>query len=189
MAFASLRSRSRYASLMQRARTLRVAPGRPAPHPRSFGRLGGVSGLRYRRMARGGFFKSIGKLVKGVAKVVKTVTSVPVIGKLAKAAVGSLPLVGQVKTAVSAFKRHTPVGIAASPVGGVTPPAHALNTMTHAAARRPGRRKAKAKRKAKRRAAKSSRKGGGSAKQRAARARFAAAARKGRIKKGARLGR
>lgn len=156
---------------------------------------GGPRSILYgRRMARGGFFKS---LVKTVGKVVKTIKHVPVLNAVAKAAVGSLPIVSQVQTAVSAFKKKTPVGVAASPVGGVHPtPAQVLNASTNRVARvaphRTRRKKkaktAKAKTRKARKAKKAKRKGGGSAKQRAARARFAAAARKGRIKKGSRLG-
>lgn len=153
---------------------------------------GGPRSILYgRRMARGGFFKS---LVKTVGKVVKTIKHVPVLNAVAKAAVGSLPIVSQVQTAVSAFKKKTPVGVAASPVGGVHPtPAQALNASTNRVAPHRTRRKkkaktAKAKTRKARKAKKAKRKGGGSAKQRAARARFAAAARKGRIKKGSRLG-
>lgn len=178
-------------SILQRARALRAAgPGRPLPPTRT--RMGRgrarVEFLRRRRGARGGFFKDI---FKGAAKVVKAVTKVPVVGAIAKAAVGSLPVVGQVVTAVNAFKKKTPVGVAASPIGGVqtvsgAPPISlaAPRAMNGGAAPR-RRRKRKAAKRTKR--AKAKRKGGGSAKQRAARARFAAAARKGRIKKGQRL--
>jgi hypothetical protein len=178
-------NRSRTASILQRARSLRIAPGRAhAPTRSAFGRRPGgvVASFRYSRMARGGFFKDV---FKGVKKIVKTVTKVPVIGTIAKAAVGSLPIVGQVTTAVAAFKKKTPVGAAASPVGGVQPSSSvAVNMAANAPAPR---RRRKAAKKSKRRKATTKRKGGGSAKQRAARARFAAAARKGRIKKGARL--
>lgn len=155
------------------------------PTRTAFGRRGGgVPAFRYARMQRGGFFKS---LFKGVSKVVKAVTKVPVLGAVAKAAVGSLPIVGQVQTAIGAFKKKTAVGVAASPVGGVVSPSQAFNMASNR--RAPRRKTSKKSKKAKRskRAKKSSRKGGGSAKQRAARARFAAAARKGRIKKGSRL--
>jgi len=134
-------------------------------------------------MARGGFFK---KLFKGVKSVVKAVAKVPVIGAVAKAAVGALPVVGQVVTAVNAFKGKTAVGVAASPVGGVVSPAAVLNSAVNR--RTPGtprRRRPKKAKRAKR--AKRTGGGGGTAKQRAARARFAAAARKGKIRKGARL--
>lgn len=169
--------------MLRRTRPFRSAgPGRPAPPTsRAFGRRRiGAPILRYRRLARGGFFKNI---VKGVAKVVKSVTKVPVIGAIAKAAVQSLPIVGQVTTAVAAFKGKTAVGVAASPVGGVQePPLYGGMKEAHLAVRKPRRRrKTKKAKKAKRS------RGGGSAKQRAARARFAAAARKGRIKKGTRL--
>lgn len=178
-------------SYLQRARSLRAAgPGRPSPPTRLRTRFGGrtnyVSMIRARRHARGGFFKDV---FKGVKKIVNTVTKVPVIGTVAKVAVGSLPIVGQVTTAVNAFKKKTPVGIAASPVGGVPMAAVAGAAPVSVApptarAPRRKRRKATTKRKATKRKAKS---GGGSAKQRAARARFAAAARKGKIKKGQRL--
>lgn len=139
----------------------------------------GGSFLRYRRTARGGFFKSVFKAVK---KAVSTVTRVPVIGAIAKTAIKSLPVVGQVVTAVEAFKGKTPVGIAASPVGGVVAPGRTLNVAANRPRRRKGKKAKKAKRASKRRSS-----GGGTAKQRAARARFAAAARKGKIRKGQRL--
>ena len=155
----------------------------------TFGRRPAVSSMMYRRTAQGGFFKS---LFKTVSKVVSTATKVPVIGAIAKAAVSSLPVVGQVVTAVGAFKKKTATGVAASPVGGIpaaseagTPPAP---IGASAPRRAPRRRKArKAKRAAPRRAKAKKSKAGGSAKQRAARARFAKAAKKGRIKKGQRL--
>lgn len=187
MAFRGRLGGRRITVAMLRGRTSRVVgPGRPSPPTRTaFGpRAGRIPWTYHRRMARGGFFKSI---FKGVSKVVKSVTKIPVIGTVAKAAVSSLPIVGQVQTAIGAFKKKTPVGVAASPVGGVVSPSQMANI---AANRKPARRrKAKKAKKAKRRTkrAKSKRSGGGSAKQRAARARFAAAARKGRIKKGQRL--
>jgi hypothetical protein len=134
-------------------------------------------------MQRGGFFKSV---FKSVAKVVKTVTKVPVVGTIAKAAISSLPIVGQVTTAVAAFKSKTPVGTAQSPVGGVQPTASAVvNQPVVSRAPRGARRARPKKRKKAKRS--SSRRGGGSPKQIAARKRFAAAARRGRIKKGQRL--
>lgn len=170
----------------------RFRPGGLPSRPQVM-RAGPRSILYGRRMARGGFFKSIGKIAKGI---IKTVKHVPVLNAVAKAAVGSLPIVGQVQTAVNAFKKKTPVGVAASPVGGIQPtPAQSLNASTNrrSSPKRTRRAKkaktAKAKpRKARKSKAKGKRKGGGTAKQRAARARFAAAARKGRIKKGQRLG-
>lgn len=182
-------------SYLHRARSLRVAgPGRSAPPTRLRSRFGGrispVLLMRQRRGARGGFFKDV---FKGVKKIVNTVTKVPVIGTVAKVAVGSLPIVGQVTTAVNAFKKKTPVGIAASPVGGVpmaaasgaAPPNYGgtKEGISQGYIRRPRRKRRKAK--ASKR--KGKRSGGGSAKQRAARARFAAAARKGKIRKGQRL--
>lgn len=181
---------TRMQGILQRARSLRSAgPGRAMPPTRSvaFGRRPGVF-LRHRRMARGGFFKS---LVKGISKVVSTVAKVPVIGAVAKAAVSSLPVVGQVVTAVGAFKKKTAVGVAASPVGGIPAASEAGTPPAPIGARAPsGRtpRRRKASRKPKRaKRAKAKRSGGGSAKQRAARARFAKAAKRGRIKKGQRL--
>jgi len=183
-------------SLLQRARSRRSAgPGRSMPPMRAFlgrrtaGRPTGVAGIRYARMARGGFFKSLGKIV---SKVAKSVTKVPVIGAVAKAALGSLPIVGQVVTAVNAFKGKTPVGIAASPVGGVAPinvpgPPMAAGLTLGGAPRAKRRKKAKKRKAAPRRKAKAKKSKGGSAKQRAARARFAKAAKRGRIKKGQRL--
>lgn len=171
-----------------RARSLRIAgPGRLTPPTRrAFGRRpGGVTSIRYARMARGGFFK---KLFKGVKKVVRVVTKVPVLRELAKTAIGSLPIVGRVVTAVNAFKAKTAVGVAGSPVGAGTP---ASNFNQRVNRRAPSRRKTKKAKKSARRSrgskAKAKRKGGGSAKQRAARARFAKAAKKGRIRKGQRL--
>src|SRR5512139_2110111 len=108
-------------------------PGLPSP-PTSGGfrmRPGVAMGsMRYRRMARGGFFK---KLVGTVSKVVRTVTNLPVIGAVAKTAIGSLPIVGQVTTAISAFKAKTPSGAghAAHP-GTKTPTPSAFNVQTNA---------------------------------------------------------
>jgi hypothetical protein len=134
-------------------------------------------------MARGGFFK---KIFKGVKNVVKAVSRVPVLGAVAKAAVGSLPVVGQVVTAVNAFKGKTAQGVAATPVGGVQSPGQVLNATVNRSSGR--RRRPKVAKRAKRgRAKRAKRSGGGTAKQRAARARFAAAARKGKIRKGQRL--
>jgi len=137
-------------------------------------------------MARGGFFK---KIFKGVKNIVKAVSKVPVLGAVAKAAVGSLPVVGQVVTAVNAFKGKTAQGVAATPVGGVVSPGQVLNATVNRSTGR--RRRPKVAKRAKRgrakRAKRAKRSGGGTAKQRAARARFAAAARKGKIRKGQRL--
>lgn len=142
-----------------------------------------MGSLRYRRMARGGFFK---KLIKGVSKVVRTVTNLPVIGAVAKTAVNSLPIVGQVTTAVAAFKSKTPSGAGhAAHAGTKTPTPSQFNVQTNAPHRRKRAKKAKRPKRARKSA--SRRKGGGTAKQRAARARFAAAARKGKIRKGTRL--
>ena len=137
---------------------------------------------------RGGFFK---KLFKGVKKAVSVVAKVPILGTIAKTAISSLPVVGQVVTAVGAIKKTTAAGIAASVFGaakGLAPGGGAAVNFNKQAAAREGRRAAKRapkKRAPKKRAA--AKRSGGSAKQRAARARFARAARKGRIKKGARL--
>lgn len=168
-----------------------VRPGRPlAPTRTTSGRRpGGYSASRYSRMARGGFFKSIGRIVKSIAHV-------PIISALAKTAVSSLPILGRVQTAVESFKKKTAQGVGQSPVGAGKPTAsQATNTAYN---RKPKRRAKHAKRAktAKRRpkhakraktAKRGKRSGGGSPKQIAARKRFAAAARKGRIKKGARL--
>lgn len=181
-------------SRYRNVRALRLGRGRPVA-PTGLRRTltvrpGGMIAPRGRfivRGRRGGFFSGI---VKGIGKVVKTVTKVPVVGAIAKAAVGSLPVLGQVVTAVNAFKGKTAVGVAASPTGGATvatgqapaniPPAFRHNA---AARRRPKAKKAKKAKRAKR----AKRSGGGTAKQRAARARFARAAKKGRIRKGQRL--
>ena len=63
-----------------------------------------------RHGGRGGFF---GSVFKAVSKVVSTVAKVPVVGTLAKTALGSLPIVGQALTAVNAVKSAT--AAAASP--------------------------------------------------------------------------
>jgi hypothetical protein len=132
---------------------------------------------------RGGFFKD---LVKGVGKVVKTVTRIPVIKDLVKVAIGGIPIVGQVVTAVNAFKGATAAAGSANVAGGVSTPMYGGMKEAPPGFRRPRRRKRAAPRRKKKAKAKRSRKGG-SAKQRAARARFARAAKKGRIKKGQRL--
>lgn len=145
---------------------------------------------RYRvRSAQGGFFKDV---FKGVKKVVGTVAKIPVVGQLAKVAVGGIPVLGGVVSAVNAVKAAvrpptttqaavmaTPLGVAATQPVGARPPSGGRRRRK---ASRPRRAKAKRARSGKRG------KGGGTAKQRAARARFARAARKGRIKKGQRLG-
>jgi len=131
------------------------------------------------RGRRGGFFK---KLFKGVKKIVTTVAKVPVVGTVAKAAISSIPVVKAVTTAVNVVKKATASGVSAA-TAPITPrvdaPAYSSTAQEHAMGA--------PRRKAKRKAKKAKRKGGGTAKQRAARARFARAARKGRIKKGARL--
>ncbi len=168
-----------------------VGPGRTMPPTRrsSFGpRSGAFQGMRYRG-ARGGFFSSISKFV---GKVVSTVTRVPVLGAVAKAAIGSLPIVGQVVTAVNAFKGKTAVGVAASPVGGTTETAGTGGgATTGGGSRRPAgrRRKPKKTKTARRAKAKKGKRRSGtpSAKQIAARKRFAAAVKKGKIRKGQRL--
>lgn len=144
-----------------------------------------------RRGMRGGFFK---KLVKGIGKAVRTVTHLPVIGAVAKTAIGSLPIVGQVQTAVNAFKKKTVAG-----AGHASHPTHPTNTATttfnqqanytstHTRSGRPKKRRKKAGASRRKRRSGAKRKGGGTAKQRAARARFAAAARKGKIRKGSHL--
>lgn len=181
---------------LRSARSHRYArPGTPTPPTRGGFRMrpgGTVGSVRFRRMARGGFFS---KLVKKVGKVVKTVTHLPVIGAVAKTAIGSLPIVGQVQTAVNAFKRKTPAG--AGHAAHATHPkdtqttsfnqqANYTSTHTRSGRRKKPLKKAKRAKRAKR-AKGAKRKGGGTAKQRAARARFAAAARRGRIRKGSRL--
>lgn len=187
------RSRGRSVSSFRSAAAGRFAP--PPTRRASVQRPGGFTRRAFvgrraplpgYRMARGGFFKDV---FKGVKKVVSTVTKLPVIGAVAKAAVATLPVVGQVVTAVNAFKAKTPVGAAASPIGGVTAVSGAAPVFMTAPARRAPRRKAKRAKRAKRgKRAKAKKRAGGTAKQRAARARFARAARKGRIKKGTRLG-
>jgi hypothetical protein len=136
---------------------------------------------------RGGFFK---KLFKGVAKVAKFVA--PAVVAVAKTA-ASHTVVGKVLSTVAKVKKRTAVGVAAKayaaakrlPDYGGEKEARSqglgrFKGIPAAKRRKMPLRKRKAKGKAKR-------KGGGTAKQRAARARFAAAARKGRIRKGAKL--
>jgi hypothetical protein len=139
------------------------------------------------RLGRGGFFK---KLFKGVGRVVKTVKHVPVIGALAKTAIKSLPVLGNVVSAVDHFKKKTAAGAGHHSHPSNPSPSQAHNMATHAPKKR-GPKRAKAAKRPKRakraKRAKAARKGGGSAKQKAARARFAAAARKGKIRKGQRL--
>lgn len=149
-----------------------------------------------RRGRRGGFF---GSVFKGIKKVVSTVAKVPVLSTLAKTALGALPIVGSVRTAVNEVKRLTASGVAPSnqlvnqdATPGPTPTAAAamagMKGMTPGTTRKRKKKakKAKPRKKAKRKAkAKGSKKG--TAKQRAARARFARAAKKGRIKKGQKL--
>lgn len=168
-----------------------VAPARQRTLTGSAGRF--VVQLRRGRPVRGGFFKS---LVKGVGKVVGTVTKLPVVGTVAKAALSSLPVVGQVMTVAKAVKGLTAASASAGIAGGVSSlPAAGLgglgltSTALPRGMRRKKRTKAKAKRRAKRRTKRAAkrRSKGGTAKQRAARARFARAAKRGRIKKGTRL--
>jgi len=140
---------------------------------------------------RGGFFK---KLFKGVAKVAKVIA--PAVVAVARTA-AKHTVVGTVVTAVNRVKKLTAAGhahansaagkasIAAqrgsggfAKLGGKKYQAGAYAREAKSQGLKP-RRKAKRKAKAKR--------GAGTAKQRAARARFARAAKKGRIKKGARL--
>lgn len=160
---------------------------------------GVMHGRRVMVGRRGGFFGSVFKAVKKVASVV---TKVPVVSQIAKVAISSLPVVGQVVTAVNAVKKFTPQGIAPSAgfaklsatPGPSTPLAAQISSLQSlSSGGSPAKkRKKKAKKKAKkpRKKAKAKRKAAskkGTAKQRAARARFARAAKKGRIKKGQKL--
>jgi hypothetical protein len=121
---------------------------------------------------------------------VSTVGKVPVLGVAAKAAVGSLPIVGQVVTAVGVVKRATALAAVspqANTVLGIGPNYGGTKEGISQGYIKP-KRKRKAKRKAKRRATRrSSSSKRGTAKQRAARARFARASKKGRIRKGQKL--
>lgn len=191
------RTRSAVRVAPGRSGSSRIIPSRHAVAPQRARTLTGRSGrfvvqLRRGRPVRGGFFKS---LVKGVGKVVGTVTKLPVVGTVAKAALSSLPVVGQVVTAISAVKGLTAASASAGIAGGVSSlPAAGVGGLGLTSTAKPRRRKkAKARRRAKPRkrvrragARRQSRKKG-TAKQRAARARFARAARRGRIKKGTRL--
>lgn len=124
------------------------------------------------RGRRGGFFK---KLFKGVAKVAKFVA--PAVVAIAKTA-AKHTVVGKVVSVVNLVKKRTAVGAAALGHKRVALPDSG-----------PGEYPDTRRRKRKTRAAKGkkARRGRVSAKQAAARKRFAAAARKGRIRKGARL--
>lgn len=138
---------------------------------------------------RGGFFKS---LVKGIGKVVSTVAKVPVVGTIAKAAITSLPVVGQVVTAVGAVKKLTASGVAPtmnlaqlSATPGPSTPLAAQVLAGGPRRRKPAKRAKRAKKRKRPTQKRASSRG--TAKQRAARARFARAAKRGRIKKGQRL--
>lgn len=145
--------------------------------------------VRFRRgvPVQGGFF---GSIVKGVKKVVGTVARIPVVGAVAKTVLTSVPVLGGVVTAVGAVKSAIrPPTVANTGNTTATTGAPPLG-QPQAASRPPARRTRKPRarrvsRGTRRRPAKRAR--GISAKQRAARARFARAARKGRIRKGARL--
>lgn len=168
--------------------------------------IGVIVGRRGSR--RGGFF---GSVFKGIKKIASVVTKVPVVSTLAKTALSSIPVVGQVVTAIDRVKRNTVLAkvpsmnfakLSAAP-GPSTPLAAqaasaGMTGSTPAKRKRRHSRSRVAPRKAKRRRGKStartrarsgsrSRPRRSSAKQRAARKRFAAAARKGPIKKGTRL--
>jgi len=128
-----------------------------------------------------GLFKSIGKAIKKVGKIVGK----PVLATVARTVVGSVPVLGGVVSAVGAVKHalHPPTlantanlsSRTGAPAFGHPNPMHrprrTATRTPRSRARRPTRRAS----------------GGGSAKQRAARARFAKAAKRGRIKKGTRL--
>lgn len=146
----------------------------------------------YSRGSRGGLFGSIGKFVK---KAVNVVGKVPILSAVAKTVISSVPVLGSVVTAVGAVKAATASGIAATSaprlsigaMPGSGPPGIApLNVRLNAPRKR---RKAKKRMKATTRARRRSKpaRRGVSAKQRAARARFARAARRGPIRKGQRL--
>jgi len=133
---------------------------------------------------RGGFFK---KLFKGVAKVAKVIA--PAVVAVARTA-AKHTLVGTVVTAVNKVKKLTAAGHAhANSAAGKASIAAQRGAGTASAApraKRAGRRSAKRKtRTPAKKAGRSKRHV--SAKQAAARARFARAAKKGRIKKGAKL--
>lgn len=130
-------------------------------------------------------FGKVFKAVKGVAKTVAK----PLASTIARTVVGSVPVLGGVVSAVGAVKHaiHPPTRANTANLSAVTgapafghPSPMRTRTPHGTRARRSSRKRASAS-------------GGGgrkrrvSAKQRAARARFAAAARKGRIRKGSHL--
>ena len=126
------------------------------------------------RGRRGGFFK---KLFKGVGKVVKAVA--PVVLAVAKTA-AKHTVVGRVLTVTAAVKKRIAGG--GRPSVKSSSPGWNYGGDKEAKSQGLGRYAKGAKRKTT-----AKRKGGGTAKQRAARARFAKAARKGKIRKGAKL--
>lgn len=143
----------------------------------------------YRRhMHRGGFFKDVFRVARKAIQ--------PLIGTVAKTVVAGVPVLGGIVTAVGAIKSavhppttantgNTTATTGAPPVG--QPPAPSASRAPGAPRRRrrsPGRRRRSP---ARARRSRGRARRGVSAKQRAARARFARAARKGRIRKGSRL--
>lgn len=132
-------------------------------------------------------FSKIGKAVGKVAKKA-------IVGTIARTVVGSVPVLGGVVSAVGAVKSalHPPTTANTANVSSVTGrPAfgHPGIMHSHSRATRPhprARRTTGARRKTTRRAS-ARRAGGVSAKQRAARARFAKAAKRGPIRKGSHL--
>jgi len=130
-----------------------------------------------------GLFKKLGKALKKVVKVVGK----PVVATVARTVVGSVPVLGGVVSAVGAVKHalHPPTlantanlsARTGAPAFGHPHPMHRPTRTPRSRARRPTRRASGG----------GAKRAGGSAKQRAARARFAKAAKRGPIKKGTRL--
>lgn len=145
------------------------------------------------RGRRGGFFKDV---FRGVKKAVSVVGRLPVVGAVAKTVVSSVPVLGGVVTAVGAVKSalhpptvantgNTTATTGAPPVG--QPPLYGGRKERYQRGLRKPRKRRSKKRATPRASRKKRSSRGVSAKQRAARARFARAAKKGPIKKGARL--
>jgi hypothetical protein len=133
-----------------------------------------------------GLFKSIGKAFKKVAKVVGK----PLVSTIARTVVGSVPVLGGVVSAVGVVKSsiHPPTRANTANLSARTGapafghPHPMLHRQTHTRRSSPG---SKPTRIARKRAGSPGRRV--TEKQRAARLRFAKAAKRGRIKKGQRL--
>jgi hypothetical protein len=130
-------------------------------------------------------FSKIGKAVKKVGKIVGK----PLISTVARTVVGSVPVLGGVVSAVGAVKSaiHPPTMANTANLSARTgAPAFGHPGIMHSRSARPRTPRARTTR-ARRPTRRTRASGGVSAKQRAARARFAKAAKRGRIKKGTRL--